>query len=184
MKRVFLIHGWEGSPKEHWFPWLKKELEKLDFKVKSLDMPNSNYPKLSEWLNHIKKSVTSPDKDTYFVGHSLGCITIVRYLELLPNEAKIGGCVLVAGFSFLKDKEMKEFYKKDFDIVKIRKHCDKFVNIYSDNDEDISLKESKSFAKLLKAKKVLEKGKGHFCLDEGVDKLPNVLKAIKEMNLK
>jgi len=32
-KRVFLIHGWEGSPEEGWRPWLKKELEKRGFKV-------------------------------------------------------------------------------------------------------------------------------------------------------
>ena len=27
MKRVFIIHGWEGHPENAWFPWLKKELE-------------------------------------------------------------------------------------------------------------------------------------------------------------
>ena len=27
MKKVFIIHGWEGYPEEGWFPWLKKELE-------------------------------------------------------------------------------------------------------------------------------------------------------------
>ena len=32
MKRVFIIHGWDGYPEEGWFPWLKEELEKEDLK--------------------------------------------------------------------------------------------------------------------------------------------------------
>ena len=31
MKRVYIIHGWEGYPEEGWFPWLKKELEDRGF---------------------------------------------------------------------------------------------------------------------------------------------------------
>jgi len=26
-KRVFIIHGWSGNPKNAWFPWIKNELE-------------------------------------------------------------------------------------------------------------------------------------------------------------
>lgn len=29
MKRIFVIHGWGGSPHGGWHPWLKTELEKL-----------------------------------------------------------------------------------------------------------------------------------------------------------
>lgn len=180
MKKVYLIHGWDGFPTNHWFPWLKKELEKLNFKVESLKMPNSKRPKLNEWLEHLNKSI-EPSKDTYLVGHSLSCITIVRYLESLPKNKKIDDCVFVARFSFLDIEEIKEFYKKDFDLNKIKEHCNKFVNIYSDNDEDVPIKQSEYFADLLEAKKILEKGKGHFCLEEGVDTLPNALEAVKEM---
>lgn len=176
-----MVHGWDGFSENHWFPWLKKELEKLNFKVKSLDMPNPKRPKLNEWLNLLKKTIV-PNMDTYLVGHSLGCITIVRYLESLSDNVKIGGCVFVAGFSFLEYEEIREFYKRDFDINKIRKHCDRFINIYSDNDEDIPLEKSEEFAKLLHAKKILERSKGHFTLESGVNKLPIVLKAIKEMS--
>src|SRR3989344_1025876 len=151
MKKVYLIHGWNGFPNNHWFPWLKKELEKLNFKVESLEMPNSKHPKLKEWLNHLNKSI-EPNKDTYLVGHSLGCITIVRYLESLPENVKIKGCIFVAGFSFLNYKEIKEFYEKNPDI------------------------------NIIKAKKVLEKEKGHFCLNDSVDKLPSVLNTIKVMS--
>lgn len=33
MANVIIIHGAYGNPEENWFPWLKKELEKLDCRV-------------------------------------------------------------------------------------------------------------------------------------------------------
>jgi len=28
MAKIIIVHGWDGSPKHGWFPWLKNELEK------------------------------------------------------------------------------------------------------------------------------------------------------------
>jgi predicted alpha/beta hydrolase family esterase len=28
MKKALLLHGWGGKSDNHWFPWLKKELNK------------------------------------------------------------------------------------------------------------------------------------------------------------
>ena len=33
-KRIFIIHGWEGSPKREWFPWIETAID-LD-KVKKV----------------------------------------------------------------------------------------------------------------------------------------------------
>ena len=38
VKRVFVVHGWDGHPAEGWFPWLKKELEKRGYLVNVLRM--------------------------------------------------------------------------------------------------------------------------------------------------
>ncbi len=79
-KRVFIIHGWEGSPQGDWFPWLKKELETKSFVVEVPIMPDTMHPTLEGWLGHLKKITGEPNENTYFIGHSLGVITILRYL--------------------------------------------------------------------------------------------------------
>jgi len=99
MKRAFIIHGWGGSPEEGWLLWLKNELEKREFEVYVPGMPDSKHPKMDAWLERLKKDVGTPDENCYFVGHSLGCISILRYLEGLSQDQQIGGAVLVAGFS-------------------------------------------------------------------------------------
>jgi len=139
-KRVFLIHGWEGYPEEGWRPWLKNELEKRGFTVIVPAMPDTKHPKMNAWLKHLRKVVGTPDKDCYFVGHSLGCITILRYLETLKANQKIGGAVLVAGFtSSLGYQELESFFKKPINWKKIKSHCKEFVAIHSDNDPYVSL---------------------------------------------
>ena len=41
MKRLFVIHGWDGHPDEVWFPWLMTELENNGFQVSLLQMPET-----------------------------------------------------------------------------------------------------------------------------------------------
>src|SRR3989338_4452907 len=86
MPGVFLIHGWEGNPNNHWFPWLSWELKARGWEVNAPQMPNAAKPKVKEWVDFLRDYVGKPDKDTYFVGHSLGCIAIARYLAKLPGN--------------------------------------------------------------------------------------------------
>ncbi|MSR78626.1 MAG: serine hydrolase family protein [Candidatus Taylorbacteria bacterium] len=182
-KRVFLIHGWEGTPDNHWFPWLSWELKARGFEVHSLTMPHADNPKVSEWLAEMKSVIERPNKDTFIVGHSLGCVAIVRYIEQLPKTARVGGCVFVAGFlSELNISEISEFTSTSLDVEKAKMHGAKFVNIFSDNDEYVSIVKSLEFQKAFGAKGVLERGRGHFTKREGVDALPSVFKALIDMS--
>ena len=89
-KRAFLIHGWEGRPENEWRPWLKNELEKRGLQVFVPAMPDTANPMMDKWVPHLTQTVGTPDENTYFVGHSVGCITILRYLETLNKDEKIG----------------------------------------------------------------------------------------------
>jgi len=106
MKRVFIIHGWGGFPGEGWFPGLKKELEKKNFKVEVPSMPDSEHPKIETWIPFLKKVVGKLDEETYFVGHSIGCQTILRYLE--KENKKCGKVILVAPWMNLDKNTMNE----------------------------------------------------------------------------
>lgn len=175
-KRAFLIHGWDGSPNEGWRPWLKQKLEDKDFEVIAPAMPNAATPNMSEWLEHLDKIVGQIDDQCYFVGHSLGCITILRYLERLNPQKKVGGVILVAGFtSNLGYKEIESFFPEEgwLDWDKINSHCSKFVAIHSDNDPYVSTHYGEEFFQnKLKAKYILEHNKKHFSGDNNINELP------------
>ncbi len=211
--RVFLIHGWEGRPDGHWFPWLALELRARGWEVNAPQMPHSAEPKVGEWLKFLREYVGKPNQHTYLVGHSLGCITIARYLAGLPSSSpfpkgstrkgegfkssasadlgtsfmkggvRVGGCVFVAGFSGrVEVPEISEFYSLPFNAEKAKTHCEKFVVLFSDNDQCVPMEKSLEFAKQLGAKTILHRGKGHFCSSEGVTALPSVLTALLKMS--
>lgn len=188
-KRVFLIHGWGGYPEEGWRPWLKNELEKRGFEVYVPVMPDTEHPRANAWLKELKNAVGVPNKDCYFVGHSLGCITILRYLETLQEGQKIGGAVLVAGFTDIKitiDKdedinEIKTFFEQEVNFKKIKTHCKKFIAIHSDNDPYVPLRYADILKEKLEAKVIIEHNMKHFSGDDGITELPIALNSILKM---
>lgn len=182
MKKIFLIHGWRGTPEGGWRPWLRKELEKRGLSVFVPAMPDTNNPNVNAWLKKLTETVGTPDKNCFLVGHSLGCITILRYLETLKKNQEIGGAVLVAGRSYSLGKKATEtFFKTLPDWKKIRTHCKKFIAIHSDNDYYVPLEESETFRKNLGAEIVLKPGMKHFTGEDGVTELPAALEAVLKL---
>ncbi len=182
-KRVFLVHGWDGNPENHWFPWLKRELGRYGFTVFALAMPNAAHPKVDEWIEALQKAVVLPDRDTYFVAHSLGCIAVARYLSTLFDGTRVGGCVFVGGFSGdSKEPEIAEFSTLPFDVTGAKRHCHSFVSILSDNDTSVPLALGRSFHEQLGGSLIVEHKKGHFTARDGVLELPSVLDAVLELS--
>lgn len=185
MKRAFIIHGWGGTADSGWKGWLKSELAARGFEVHSPQMPDSENPKMDEWLSLLSKLVGKPDGETYLVGHSLGCITILRYLEGLKKGEQVGGVVLVAGFSDdLGIGEIAGFFPKPFDFGKIKTHCKNFVAIHSTNDKYVALKYGDIFQKELGAALIVLENMGHFSHSEGIVKLPAALASVLKISRK
>lgn len=162
-KKVIIIHCWEGYPEYCWYPWVKKQLEEKGFEVIVPEMPNTQKPKLSEWLAKLKELVDIPNEDVFLVGHSLGNITIFRFLESLKDKQKIGGAVLVAGFTDdLGFEEISNFFQEPIDFQKIKERAEKFITINSDNDPHVSLKYADILKDKLGAESIVLHNMGHF----------------------
>ncbi len=185
MKRLVIIHGWADSPEGSWFPWLKREAEKLGFIVFIPAMPDPNHPKIQPWVATLSRVVKDPDQDTFFIGHSIGCQTILRYLETLPSTTKIGGVLFVGGWFSLKSLETDEekaiaqpWIDTPIHFRKIRPMIPKSVALFSDNDPWVSLDNADQMKRELGARIIVEKQKGHFLASDGVTQLPRALQEL------
>ena len=191
MKRVFIIHGWEGNPNNAWFPWLKKELETRGFEVNAPAMPDPDEPNRGAWVNALIQVVGTPNKETYLIGHSIGCKAIMRYLESLSDDVQMGGIIFVASWLTLTNMEertddekrvLKDWNTLPYNFSKIKQIGNKFVAIFSDDDPDVPLENTKVFEKEFGAKIIIESEKGHFSDDAGVFELPIVLEELLKMS--
>lgn len=182
-KRLIIVHGWEGYPEEGWFPWLKTEMEKRGWSVQVPAMPNTNQPEQTSWIPYLVTIAGEVDKNTFLVGHSLGCITILRFLERLLMKSSIGGVVLVAGFDNpLKYKELKNFFHEPILWNEIKKKCEKFVAIHSEDDPHVPVENSVSYKKNLGSKTIIVNGLRHFSGSDGVTNVPLILKELLEIS--
>jgi len=190
MKRVFIVHGWGGNPDEPWLKWLKQELEKRGFEATNPEMPDTWHPKISEWVGKLDEVVGESDSNTYFVGHSIGCQAIMRYLEQLPENKKVGGAIFVAGWFSLTDETWDEDYTREVadewintpvNFEKIKQHTNNFMVVNSDNDPYVPLNDAESFKDNLGTKVLMLKNMGHIAGDDGVIELPVVLEELLKM---
>lgn len=93
-KKVYIIHGREGSPEHGWLYWLQEELIALGIQAKGLFMPHPEIPTIDDRVQTLQDQII-PDPDTYIVAHSVGVQTAIRWLQTLGN-VKIGGLLSVA----------------------------------------------------------------------------------------
>ncbi len=185
MKRVVIVHRWEGNPKHGWYPWAKKQLEKAGYKVLIPKMPHTEAPVMHEWIAALMKTVGKPNTQTHFIGHSIGCQTILRYISMLPKKEKVGKVVFVAPWTKPKwiEKEAKSIAKPWIETPinwsAAKKNAQSYSAIFSNNDVYVSAsKERALFKKNLKARTRLLKKKGHFTQFDGVRELPEALDAL------
>ncbi|MDD5415479.1 MAG: alpha/beta fold hydrolase [Candidatus Daviesbacteria bacterium] len=168
-KRVIIVHGWGGSSQNGWISWARKKLEKR-YEVLVPDLPDTNYPKIEKWVPYLAQLMSEVRESDILIGHSMGCQTIMRFLQDLPEGQKVGRVILVAGFgSFLKGlteaewQVARSWIDTPLDLNKVRDKADSFVAVFSDNDPFVPLEENrKIFETKLGARIIIEKGQGHF----------------------
>jgi len=188
MKRVFIVHGWGGNPGKEWFPWIKKELEGRGYEVSVPEMPNTGEPEVNAWVSHLASVVGEADGDTFFVGHSIGCQAILRYLEKLPDGITVGGAVFVAGWLTLKNLEegsvetARPWLETPIDFGKVRSRAKKFAALFSTNDHYVPSVDSRAFEKKLGASIIVLENRGHFSESEGTTEVPEALEEVLRMS--
>ena len=189
MKKVYIIHCWGGNPKDGWYPWICNHLQKKEIEVKCLEMPNTNTPKIEEWIEKLEQEIDCLDEDTFFIGHSIGCQTIMRYLQR-KKITKIGGILFVAPWLELSLKAVES--EKDYNIAhpwlekplfleKIKKFTTNITCIFSDDDYFVPLSQKRIFESKLSADCIVVHEKGHISEEDGVFELKEILLATFKM---
>lgn len=182
MKKVYLIHGFEGSPNGGWRPFIMRELGKHDIYACALSMPSPEKPVLSEWLSEIKRYIDRDLNDEiYLIGHSLGGTAILRYLEQF-NSPNLKGIISVsAPCHGNENNKIINFLKTDFNWALIKSRIKKAVVIHGDNDPLVPLTDAEEISKELNAKLIVIKNGKHLNGSAGFTELPELLEVLQEM---
>lgn len=168
MKRkiYYILHGYGADPEDNWFPWLKKELEDRGHKVVVPRLPNTDNPKLKDWLDSLEKTVEKNGKGI-IISHSLGGVLAVRYLL---EGGKADKAILVAPPFFRvgylpKVTAIDKFLDLPDNIDNLNFIKTDFLVFYSQDDPMVPRSHGEEWVKILDAKVVILP-KMHFLIRE------------------
>jgi hypothetical protein len=185
MKNAFIFHGTEGYPDENWFPWLKKELERLNYKVYVPQFPSPpNVPaEINKWFDVLNDYNEYINEETILIGHSLGGIFLLRFLERIQHMVKMSVFVgtpigIRPILNYDRDSSFSGFA---FDWNNIREKSESFIVFQSDNDPYVSLGNGEELAKNLNTSLNFVPHAGHFNTKSGYTTFDLLLEKLKKV---
>jgi len=177
IKAIIVPGNGDDSPEDKWFPYVKRELEKLGIAVENNKYPDAVLARQEFWLPFIKEQ--SADENTILIGHSSGAEAAMRFAE----DNKIFGSVLVGPcYTDLgeENERVSGYYNRPWKWESIRKNQKWVIQFSSTDDPFIPIFEAREVHKQLDTKYFEYTNQGHFGSDAGKIEFPEMIEAIKE----
>lgn len=176
--RVVMIHG-NGNSKstDHWFPYLKEELEILGIEVVAPQFPDTELARSCFWLPFLEKEL-KVDEKTVLIGHSSGAIAAMRYAE----THKIFGSVLVSTYYTdlgLENEKLSGYFDLPWNWEAIQKNQQWILQFSAINDPWIPIQEPRAVRDFLRTEYYEFADAGHFDKKIFSELLEAILKKIQ-----
>lgn len=171
---VVIVHGFNGYPAKHWFPWLASELVGEGFPVTRVALPEPTRPDPGAWAAALADQAGTLD-GAVVIAHSLGCITVLSHLEQHPGQ-RPRGLVLVAGFDapVAALPELDDYIGDGAGTEELLPRLGEVAVVMSDGDHIVPNADTAAMAKRLGVEPTVVPGAKHFLYSDGVTEVPEV----------
>jgi len=185
MKNALILHGTGGKHTHNWFPWLKAELEKHDYKVWVPDLPGAEKPNIERYNKFLlEQNDWDFNEESVIIGHSSGAVTILGLLQELPKGVNVDTCILVGVFKDnLGEDCLNEIFPDSYDFERLKKKAERFIFVHSDDDPYCPFSHAEYFAEKLDAELVFRKGQKHFSVGTAGDRYKEFSLLLKLLGL-
>lgn len=177
--RVILVHGFNSSPDQNFHPWLRDELRKRGFEVvvPELNLKTGEEFDLGQVIDQMKAQVGYVKSDDILLGHSMGALIILQYLEAVEMIETPRAVILVAAPWKVNRPEFRRLFIADLDADVIMWKAREFVIIHSKDDKLVPVAHGRQFAEAIRARMVETDGDDHYMGPE----YPVLLQTIEEI---
>lgn len=177
--RVILIHGFNASPDMNFHPWLRQQLVDRGFKVvaPTLELRASEEFDLPGIIDSMKKQIGVLGNDDIILGHSLGGLLALQYLQAVEMVETPRAMILVASPWKVAKPELQRLFMLDLDADVVMWKAREYVIIHSKDDKLVPIEHARLLANALKARLVETDGDDHYMGEE----YPVLLETIEEL---
>lgn len=184
LMKVFIIHGYQSSPEQHWFPWLATKIEQMGSQCEIVHLQGSDKPDFATWRQNLEAQVHPLNEQTIIVAHSLGCISVLDYLSEALNGRLIKAIFMVAGFNekLTALPELNQFVQQaKLNDALLRFRIQQRYSLFSCNDPFVPAPLSIRFGQLLNAQMIEVKKAGHFMQSDGLSEFPQLWEKLEKL---
>jgi len=162
--RVILIHGFRASPQMNFHPWLAGELRKKGYEVVTpvLPLAEGDAFDLGVIMEKMKEQVGYLKSDDILLGHSLGALIALRYLESIEMTQTPRAMILVGAPWKVSRPELRQLFMADLDADVLMWKAREFVVIHSKDDTLVPFEHGARLAEALKARLRETTGDDHY----------------------
>ena len=184
LMKVFIIHGYQSSPEQHWFPWLATKIEQMGSQCEIVHLQGSDQPDFATWRQNLEAQVHPLNEQTIIVAHSLGCISVLDYLSEALNGRIIKAIFMIAGFNekLTALPELNQFVQQaKLNDALLRFRIQQRYSLFSCNDPFVPAPLSIRFGQLLNAQMIEVKKAGHFMQSDGLSEFPQLWEKLEKL---
>lgn len=152
--RIILVHGFNATPEMNFHPWLRDELHTAGFEVVAPQLPLSSMETmdLPTIIETMKKEIGFLKNDDILLGHSLGALVILQYLEAVEMTETPRAVFLVAAPWKVSRPELRQLFVDDLDADVLMWKSREFVVIHSTDDKLVPIEHGRKLADQLRAR--------------------------------
>jgi hypothetical protein len=179
INRIVLSHALEQSPQGLWYPFISAMAKKKNLVSIIPQLPNPQRPTLKSWQEAITPLANKSPASTVLIGHSLGCVSLLHFLDARKGDEKFPLLILVAPTAFEVGYEaLKEFFESPFQLSSLKNKVRKIVVIITPTDPVLKpdpLQHGLLLVKEADAKLVVIKEGNHFWKGDTFRELEEVI---------
>lgn len=177
---VLILHAIGSHAGAHWEQWLHDQLTSQGHAVLMPNLPDAEHPNRATWLATVQNLVKNiSTNELVLVGHSLGVVTALDFIEHSPTDVR--GLVSVAGFGKDYGAELNSYFMRErvIDFVKVRQKVGKSFVYYGDNDPYVPQEVLADLAAKLDVAPTIMHNGAHLNTDAGYTSFPKLLEAFQ-----
>ncbi|MBD2768202.1 alpha/beta hydrolase [Hymenobacter sp. BT664] len=182
MNRVVLSHACPATPETAWYPYIRQKLTQKGFEMEIPQLPDPEHSRLQSWQNAFAPIADEAPANTVLIGHSLGCINVLRYLEQYEGADKFPLVILVAPPAFdLGYPNLADFFATPLDFSGLKQKAEKVVVLVTPTDRVLQpepVQHGLKYVQEAGAKLIVLAEGGHFAPFDNVTELKEIVEEI------
>lgn len=140
--RLCIVPRWNGSASTDFYAWLcaRPEVRARFGEILLPEVAQPAQPTIAAWVESLQQAVAGAGPAdlgrTYFLGHSVGCQAILRFLERSSGNTPAAGVLCVAGWWTVDQPwdSIRPWIDTPMDTDRVRAAARRFLVLVSDDD--------------------------------------------------